>query len=363
MRDYLEQLKRSLSPSYVDFYKQMEQALASTRQQHLVIARAIQLSRPASSRLTEIVRANQRWQKMIEQATATTHIYKGFKRVHKTWRDAIKTAQNRMAQLQAIANLSLCDMTRQLTITEQLFLRIDLNSFRQTIALPDSVISNLEHVLRDVTSTYEKLSDSAQTIPKMTQLPMFSLSGATREIFTTGYALDAICVYEGPEVDDTDKIQLVAEVEQETFHCIALLKKVDPALVRPYIGARDALHSRNADKSRHVFVSLRELWSHLLHTLAPDERVIEWLRENNKELLHDGRPTRKARVLYVCRNLNHGPLTDFLDKDTQALVKLIELFNHIHQLKVELTDEQLRALLLRTDSWLTYILQIWETTR
>jgi len=36
----------------------------------------------------------------------------------------------------------------------------------------------------------------------------------------------------------------------------------------------------------------------------------------------------------------------------------IELFNRVHELETELTDEQLRAILLKTDSWLMYILQI-----
>ncbi|ADJ29226.1 hypothetical protein [Nitrosococcus watsonii] len=44
--------------------------------------------------------------------------------------------------------------------------------------------------------------------------------------------------------------------------------------------------------------------------------------------------------------------------DTRALVKMIELFNRVHELETALTDEQLRAILLRTNSWLMYILQI-----
>ncbi|NLO32682.1 MAG: hypothetical protein GX117_04900 [Candidatus Hydrogenedentes bacterium] len=63
-------------------------------------------------------------------------------------------------------------------------------------------------------------------------------------------------------------------------------------------------------------------------------------------------------MLSVCRELNNDPLTDFLMHDTRALVKLIELFNGVHELEAALTDEQLRAILLKTDSWLMYILQI-----
>ena len=77
-----------------------------------------------------------------------------------------------------------------------------------------------------------------------------------------------------------------------------------------------------------------------------------------KNLLYEGKPTRRARVLYVCREINKGPLTEFVVHDTQALVKLIELFNRVHELENKLTDEQLRAILLKTDSWLMYILQI-----
>lgn len=79
---------------------------------------------------------------------------------------------------------------------------------------------------------------------------------------------------------------------------------------------------------------------------------------NQKDLLHEGKPTRRARVLYVCRELNNAPLSDFLMHDTRALVKMIELFNRVHELETALTDEQLRAILLRTNSWLMYILQI-----
>ena len=78
----------------------------------------------------------------------------------------------------------------------------------------------------------------------------------------------------------------------------------------------------------------------------------------HKDLLHEGKPTRHARVLFVCRELNNDPLTDFLMHDTRALVKLIELFNRVHELETQLSDEQLRAILLKTDSWLMYILQI-----
>ena len=58
-----------------------------------------------------------------------------------------------------------------------------------------------------------------------------------------------------------------------------------------------------------------------------------------------------------------GPLTNFIDSDAGGLVKFIEVFNRVHQLKSELSGQQLRALQLRPDWWVTYILQVWKESQ
>jgi hypothetical protein len=258
-----------------------------------------------------------------------------------------------------LAQKSLIDASYRVTLAERLFAGIDFEALRRTVAYPEYHFSQIESVIDQVTLTYGKLADSIRTLPDMAHLPAFALPGATREVFTTGYALDVISIGDVPERErDPSEVQLVIEVEQETAGCIALLQAIDPALARPYIGARDALRGKNADRARHILSSLRELWNHLLRRLAPDQHILPWVSKDDKELLHEGRPTRKARVLYVCRSINHDPLTDFIVQDTRALVKLVDFFNRVHELELELTDEQLRALLLKTDSWLMYILQI-----
>ena len=49
--------------------------------------------------------------------------------------------------------------------------------------------------------------------------------------------------------------------------------------------------------------------------------------------------------------------------DTKAMVKFIEVFNRIHQPEVELSNKQLYALLHRTESFITFIVQIWMESR
>lgn len=360
----MEMINRLVNPSYLSVIEQMERTLEPIRRQQLEISRALEMS-GAAARIQEIVSANQHWQELIKQTTATSRIAESLTVAHQSWLDRIKPIQHdfsHLAQLQASAKLALCDTSLRLVATERLMAGIDFSAIRSRFQIEVPVIAGLESSIAHVAASYGSLAESLREISDITRLPTFVLPGATREIYTTSFALECLRPWDERDEEDAEtEIQLVAEAELETSGCIALLQQADPGLARPYIGARDALQGNNADRARHILSSLRELWNHLLRRLAPDESVSAWIPgiADQKDLLHEGKPTRRARVLYVCRELNNAPLSDFLMHDTRALVKLIELFNRVHELESELTDEQLRAILLKTDSWLMYILQIW----
>lgn len=359
----MEAINKLAKPSYLSVIEQMERTLEPIRRQHLEISRAFEMS-GAMARIQEIVSANQHWQDLIKQATATSRIAESISAAHQSWLDTIKPIQHdfsHLSQLQTSAKLALCDTSLRLAATERLMAGIDFDAIRSRFQIEMPVITGLESSIAHVAASYGNLAESLREISDITRLPAFVLPGATREIYTTSFALETLRPWDERDEDEAEtEIQFVAEAELETSGCIALLQQVDPGLARPYIGARDALYGNNADRARHILSSLRELWNHLLRRLAPDDLVAAWIPgvSNQKDLLHDGKPTRRARVLYVCRELNNEPLTDFLMHDTRALVKLIELFNRVHELETALTDEQLRAILIRTDSWLMYILQI-----
>ncbi len=359
----MERIRQSFQAPSVGFYEQIERALGPIRQHHLDTTRMATILDLASARIAEIVKANQHWQDLFDKAAASTRVLANLTRTHESWLKGLKPMpmQDQIGLLQAQAKLSLGGMAHRLTVSERLLAGIDFEGVRRAIAPPEQAIARLRDAIRDMTINYGSLADSIRSYPDFTHLPAFALPGATREVFITGYAVDVLQAPTNEESEDAS--QLVVEVEEETSVCVALLQRINPALARPYAGARDALQSGNPDRARHILSSLRELWDHLLRQLAPDDQVLPWMPQEETELLHEGRPTRRARVLYVCRDLNHAPLSDFVVQDTRALVKLVEFFNRVHQLESELTDEQLRALLLRTDSWLTYILQIWEGTR
>jgi len=359
----MEAINRLAKPPYLSVIEQMERTLEPIRRQQLEITRALEMA-GAATRIQGIVGANQHWQDLIKQATATSRIAESLSAAHQSWLDTIKPIQHdfsHISQLQASAKLALCDTSLRLAATERLMAGIDFEAIRSRFQIEMPVISGLESSIAHVAASYGNLAESLREISDITRLPAFVLPGATREIYTTSFALETLRPWDDRDEDEAEtEIQLVAEAELETSGSIALLQQVDPGLARPYIGARDALYGNNADRARHILSSLRELWNHLLRRLAPDDLVAAWIPvvSNQKDLLHEGKPTRRARVLYVCRELNNDPLTDFLMHDTRALVKMIELFNRVHELETALTDEQLRAILLRTDSWLMYILQI-----
>jgi len=363
----MDAINRLARPPYLSVIEQIERTLEPICRQQLEITRALEMS-GAASRIQEIVGANQHWQDLIKQATATSRIAESLSVVHQSWLDMIKPIQHdfsHLSPLQASAKLALYDTSLRLAATERLVAGIDFEAIRSRFQIEMPVISGLESSIAHVAASYGSLAESLREIPDITRLPAFVLPGATREIYTTSFALETL--RPGDERDEEEaetEIQRVAEMELETSGCITLLQQIDPGLARPYIGARDALHGNNADRARHILGSLRELWNHLLRRLAPDDLVAAWIPgiTNQKDLLHEGKPTRRARVLYVCRELNNDPLTEFLMHDTRALVKLIDLFNRVHELETDLTDEQLRAILLKTDSWLMYILQVWSGT-
>ena len=328
----MDAINRLVKPSYLSVIEQMERTMEPIRRLQLEISRALEMSGVAA-RMKDIIGANQHWQDMLKQVTATSRIAESFTAAHQSWLERIKPIQgggggghdfSQFSQLQASAKLALCDASLQLTATERLMVDIDFEAIRSRFQIEMPVISGLENSIANAAASYGSLAESMRDISDITRLPAFVLPGATREIYTTSFALETLRPWDDRDEEEAEtEIQLVADAELETSSCIALLQQVDPGLARPYIGARDALHSTNADRARHILSSLRELWNHLLRRLAPDDLVTAWIPgiASQKGLLHEGKPTRRTRVLYICRELNNDPLTEFLTHDTRALVR------------------------------------------
>ncbi|MDI3461304.1 MAG: hypothetical protein OJF50_000125 [Nitrospira sp.] len=360
-RKFLENYDRwnNMLQSSLSLQEHLERAMKQLHQPYLDIAHMIDMPRIETLQLPKVLVASQQWQTMLDQATASQRILDDLKETQQRWLNIFKPMRETLSHLDAAMKLPLGNVPHQLIATERIFAGIDFAAWRLRLALPERAFYGLEDVIDKVSIAYKHLADSMSAITNVSYVPEFSITAPAREIFTLGHAINAIySAYDEDSWVDSPDAQLVAEIEEEASDCMVLLRSLDPALAQPYIGAREALRSQNPDRVRHILTSLRELWSHLFRRLAPDKSVMEWVGDAKEDLLQSGRPTRRARVLYICRDLNHSALADFVAEDTRALVKLVEFLNHMHELTPELTDMQLRALFLKTDSWLLYLLRI-----
>jgi len=167
------------------------------------------------------------------------------------------------------------------------------------------------------------------------------------------------------EDSSVEEDQLIQVIEKENADCIGLLEYVNPELIIPFRGAHEAIHQQNTDRKRHILSSLRELWNRLLPTLAPNNEVLPWIPipNRNEEYIVKEKPTRKARIMYICRNINNGPLSEFVEVDVKALIKFLDALNRVHELEPSLTEAQLNSVLIRSDSAIKYLVNIWKETQ
>ena len=122
-------------------------------------------------------------------------------------------------------------------------------------------------------------------------------------------------------------------------------------------GARDSLRSDNPDRERHVTTSVRELFTQILHGLAPDDELRQWSADPDH--YHDNRPTRRARLLYICRKFSCDPLTKFVEDDVRAALTLIDSLNAgTHVVQSKLNEFQLEAIVYRMEALALFLLKI-----
>lgn len=104
------------------------------------------------------------------------------------------------------------------------------------------------------------------------------------------------------------------------------LGDLDASFLDMLQGAEQTIRSQNPDRCRHFASSHRELCTQLLHYLAPDDEVKKWTHDPNH--FQDGRPTRKARLLFIARHRNNQPFVEFFISSFLAQMKLLNADEH-----------------------------------
>jgi len=205
-----------------------------------------------------------------------------------------------------------------------------------------------------LTRSYERLLADATQPSLVARLPLVA-AYAPVEYFRHVQTLESVSIL---AVDADDALVTVdASVDDAVPGIDDLLREFDGSLCRLLVGARQALAGKNPDRSRHVTTSLRELFTQVLHSLAPDDGVRSWTSQADH--FHDKRPTRRARLLYICRNINEGAFTDFVEDDVRATLSFVDsLSAGTHTVESRLSTAQLRSTVARMESLLVFLLQI-----
>ena len=148
------------------------------------------------------------------------------------------------------------------------------------------------------------------------------------------------------------------EIEEESVDDLEeLLPLIDPELIRLLRGARKAFASDNPDRVRHTITSFRELFTQVLRHLAPDDEVKNW--STSAKDLDKGRPTRRARLMYICRSINCPPFSEYVQKDVEMMLEVAELLQRgTHQVAIPYTEKQLLALKVTLENGIRHLIEI-----
>ena len=218
-----------------------------------------------------------------------------------------------------------------------------------------------------LTSSFLGLSDSYSTLLKSfetnplsyTQISPSISRIAPLEYFSTANLLEAISVDE----DITPEEELLKnEIQYENEILLSShLPRIDAGLYKMWKGAIEAYNSNNSDRVRHFSTSIRELYTHLFHILAPDDAIEKWTSDPTH--YHKERPTRKARLLFICRNINNAQFNTFVKKDVDATIAFIDIFQKgTHDIDPVFSPNHLVTIKSKAENTLKFLLEIHFTT-
>lgn len=230
------------------------------------------------------------------------------------------------------------------------------------LAASRSMASRISSALGAHTRAYSDLTESlGAQVQELATIPPLMVESPAVEVFREANLLWTTSGGTIDEEVESSREEITTELDRSNRKELpSLLEEVDPALVPMWRGAREAVDSDNPDRARQVSTSLRELFNWTVRELAPEEDVRNWTTDP-EHFTDDGRITRRARLLFICRGINSDPFTDYLQKDVRAVLAFQDLFHRLHRKEVDFSDRQLDALVDRSESNLMFLIRSAKT--
>lgn len=136
------------------------------------------------------------------------------------------------------------------------------------------------------------------------------------------------------------------------------LNNVSFDLGKRWRGALYSLSPENPDAARHFCTSVREVFIQILEKKAPDQQVLSYFPGCE---MHEGRPSRRAKIRYVLclKNIDSGSLENFVDTDIDDILALFRSLNDgTHGSAGKFTILQLTHLKKRAEDLIQFLIEL-----
>jgi hypothetical protein len=263
-------------------------------------------------------------------------------------------------------------------LSDHLFLESHFSQIAQISALAQSALAVMdfsqigagfsvtEEIRASFAGKFEGFTNSYANLFRSFEVPetsLFTLPPGISELPTIEYfnsadLLESTVPKFDPDEYEEERVLVRTGIRESTYDSIIIqLSEVNQGWVDMLAGAREAFRSTNPDKTRHCITSLRELVREIMQHFSPDKHIETW--STSETDFHNKRPTRRARLQYISRNINHGPFTEFVEKDIAAILAAIDLFQAgTHAANSKLTEAQVAALIARVESTILFLFSI-----
>jgi hypothetical protein len=141
-----------------------------------------------------------------------------------------------------------------------------------------------------------------------------------------------------------------------------MLPELSPAFLDQYRGVKARSMDRGPDWWTQGGSSMRKLLKGVLHTAAPNELVLPWANQNNRELDSAGRPTRATKVEWLCQFIPNASYRAYVRTELNsalALIGFLDAAQHVDEFPE--FEQQYDWTILRVGVAIRHILKIWKT--
>lgn len=301
------------------------------------------LAKLTTSNFRDLSLANRRLTELVSHAAITDSALSKVFAEHNALRASFESIASQSSITGLLSSLETTRLLHTSLSSQCRLLRLEGNSFGWLIDAPKLFANDLTATFSKLTRSYREVIECFPNIPEA-RVPFIA------KFCPIEYSLE-IDVLERISVEGDEDIDVegLPSIDDE----LALFDNQLLILVK---GARESLKCDNPDRARHVTTSVRELFTHIVHRLAPDDEIKKWSSDDHH--YHNNRPTRRARLLYICRKFSCDPLTKFVEDDVRAVITFIDSLNAgTHVVRSKLTEFQLEAIVYRMECLALFLLK------